>query len=161
MRSVELAKVAASAEALRLRRLARRQAIRAGLGVGALLFGLAAFLLLHLIAYDALRLIVAPWLAALIVFAVDLVIAGILATMAINSTPDRIEREALAVRRESLAEAKQALSVMALVGQAATFAISGSTRRALRGPKFGRIMLLADIASRVAPRVRQLVNRRH
>jgi hypothetical protein len=160
MRSVELARVAAAAEALRLRRLARRQAIRAVLGVTALLFAIAAFALLHLVAYDALILVVSPWLAALIVFAVDLLIAGTLATIAVNSTPDRIEREALEVRREALAEAKRALTVMAVVGEAAGLAVSSSTRRALRGPKLGRIMLLADIASRLAPRVRQVVNRR-
>ncbi len=152
MRSVELAKVAAAAEALRLRRLARRQAIRAVVGITALLFGLAAFALLHVVGYDALCLILSPWLAALIVFAVDLVIAGVLAMMAINSTPDRIEREALELRRQSLASAKQALTVMGVLGEAAGFAVSARTRKALRGPKFGRIMLLADVASRLAPR---------
>lgn len=151
MRSVELAKIAAAAEALRLRRLARRQAIRVALGVVAALFGLAAFGLLHLAAYDGLVIVVHPWLAALIVFVVDLVIAGVLAMMAINSMPDRIEREALEVRRESLAEAKRALTVMSFLGSAAGLALSGGTRRALRGPKLGRLMLVADMASRVAP----------
>ena len=60
MRAVELAKVAAAAEALRLRRLARRQAIRAGLGAGAAIFGIAVFVLLHVLAYDLLLAVVRP-----------------------------------------------------------------------------------------------------
>lgn len=155
MRSVELAKIAAAAEALRLRRLARRQAIRGALGVAGLLFGLAAFALLHVLAYDALIFLVSPWLAALIVLVVDLVIAGVLATLAINSAPDRIEREALEVRRQALAEAKRALTPMAVLGEAASLAFSSGTRRALRGPKLGRVMLLADMASRIAPHLRR------
>ena len=160
MRSVELAKVAAAAEALRLRRLARRQAIRAAMGVAALLFGIAAFAELHLVAFEGLKLALAPWLAAAIVFVVDLVITGVLVMIALKSSPDRIEREALDIRRQSLAEARTALTVMSVVGQAAGFAASSSTRRALRGPKIDRFMLIADIASRVVPRLRRAVDRR-
>lgn len=148
MRAIELAKVAASAEALRLRRAVRRQSIRAGLGVGALLFGLAAFMVLHALAYIGLRALVAPWLAALIVLVVDLVIAGALAGAALNSTPDRIEREALAVRRESLASAKKALTVMTIAGELTGLALSRGTRRAVARSGVGRYMVLADIASR-------------
>lgn len=152
MRSVELAKVAAAAEALRLRRLARRQAIRGIVGAVALLFGLAAFAWLHVIGYDALTNVVRPWLAALIVFVVDLGIAGVLVSVALNSHPDRIEQEALEVRRHSLAEAKRSLTGMAVVGELTGLAFSSRTRRTMRGPKFGRIMLLADIASRFTRR---------
>lgn len=152
MRAVELAKVAAAAEALRLRRFARRQAIRAGVAAGAALFALAGFALLHLVGYEALRSVLAPWLAALIVFIVDLVIAGVLAAIALNSQPDRIEREALEVRQQSLAEAKKAVTVLAVVGEVTGFALSAGTRRALRGPKLGRILTIADIASRFVRR---------
>ncbi len=152
MRAVELAKVAAAAEALRLRRLARRQAIRAGMGVGAALFGLAVFVLLHVLVYDALESFLRPWIAALILLAIDLVIAGVLVWMALNSAPDRIEQEALAVRRQSLAEARRALNTMAVVGEVTGLALGRGTRRAVRGSRAGKVGLLVDIASRIARR---------
>ncbi len=147
MHALDLVKVAAAAEKLRLGRLARRQVIGAGLAVGALLFALAAFAMLNFVAYVALTLVVGPWLAALIVFAIDLVVAGALVTMAIRSTPGPIEIEALAIRRQALAEIEPALNAVSLVREAGGLALS--TRRALRGQKIDRMMLVADVASRV------------
>lgn len=152
MRAVELAKVAAAAEALRLKRLARRQAIRAGFGVGALLFGLGAFALLHVLAYVALCLVVPPWASALIVLVVDLVIAGVLASVALNSAPDRIEREALAVRRESLIGARRAFTVMAVAGQLTGLAVRSKARSVTRKPGIGSALMVADIVSRFVKR---------
>ncbi len=152
MRAVDLAKVAASAEALRLKRLARRQAIRAVYVVGGVLFALAAFALLHVLAYVALLGLVAPWLAALIVFIVDLVIAGVFASIALNSAPDRIEREALAVRRESLVGARKAFNVLSVAGELTGFALTSRVRREVGRPGLGRYLMLADIVSRVVRR---------
>lgn len=152
MRAVEFAKVAAAAEALRLKRLARRQAIRAGIGVGAVVFGLAVFVLVHVLAYDGLSLLVRPWLAALILLVIDLVIAGILGSMALSSKPGRIEREALELRQQSLIEAKRAVTVMTVVGELTGLAIGQGTRRALARPRRSRAGMLLDIASRVARR---------
>ena len=151
MRAVELGKVAASAEALRVKRLARRQAMRAAYGVGALVFGVAVFVLLHVLAYDGLVALVRPWLAVLIILAVDLVIAGILGILAVNSTPGRIEREALAVRTQALAEAKRSLTVMTIVGELTGFAIGQAAYRTT-GRSGSRVGMLIDIASRVARR---------
>lgn len=148
MRGLELAKVAAAAEMLRLRRLARRQAIRAGLAVGALLFALAAFAMLNSVCYLALSLVVSPWLAAAIVFAVDLVVAGAVVAIAIRSTPGPIESEAVAIRRQALAEIEPTLNVVSLMQEAGGLALS--VRRALRGQKIDRLILLADAASRFA-----------
>ncbi len=152
MRAVELAKVAAAAEALRLRRLARRQALRVGFGAGAAVFGIAVFVLIHVLAYEGLAMMVWPWLAALILLVIDLVIAGLLASKALNSVPDRIEQEAMAVRRQSLAEAKRALTVMAVVGEVTGLAIGRGTRRAASGSRVGRAGMMIDIASRIMRR---------
>ncbi len=154
MRAVDLAKVAASAEALRLKRLARRQAIRVAYLVVAVLFALAAFAFLHVLAYIALLLLVQPWLSALIVFVVDLVIAGAVASIALNSAPDRIEREALAVRRESLVAARKAFNVLSVVGELTGLALTRRVRREVGRPGIGRYLMLADIVSRVARRRR-------
>lgn len=154
MRSVELAKVAAAAEALRLRRLARRQGLRVGLGVGAAVFGIAVLAMLHVLILDGLEMVVAPWLAALILLAVDAVVAGLLGARALNSVPDHIEQEALAVRRKSLAAAKRALTVMAVVGEMTGFAIGQGTRRAIGRSRASRAGTMIDIASRIMRRRR-------
>lgn len=130
MRAVELSKVAAAAEVLRLGRFARRQAIRAGIGVGALLFTLAAFGMVNRLAYDVLILFVSRWLAALIVFAVDVVVAGVLVTLAVKSTPDAIEREAVTIRRQALAQLEPTLTTISSVGKTASLAFTVS--KALR-----------------------------
>ena len=51
MRSVELAKVALASEGLRLRRMARRQALRVAYGAGAAVFGIAMLVVLHFVIY--------------------------------------------------------------------------------------------------------------
>ena len=152
MRAVELAKVAAAAEALRLRRLARRQAIRAGLGAGAAVFAIAGFVLLHVLAYTLLLAVVRPWVAALILLAVDLVIAGVLGAMAMRNEPDRIEQEALAVRRQSLLEMKRAVTFMAIAGELTGVAIRSRSRQAVTNPHRSRAWMLADLASRFVRR---------
>lgn len=152
MRAVELAKVAAAAEALRLRRIARRQAIRAGLGAGAAVFAIAVFVLLHVLAYDLLLAVVRPWVAALILLAVDLVIAGVLGLMAMRNEPDRIEQEALAVRRQSLVEMKRAVTFMAVASEVTGLVIRSRSRQAVTNPRRSRAWMLAELASRFARR---------
>ncbi len=98
MRSVTLARVAAQAELLRLRRLARRQAMRAAFASVAVVFLVAALVGGHVAAAMALTTYVQPIYAVLILAAVDLVIAVILLLVAARNTPDQIEREALQVR---------------------------------------------------------------
>ena len=116
MRLIQLGKVAAQAEALRLRRFARRQAMRGVFGVVAAVFGLGLLAWLHIAGALALVPSVGQIWAALIVAGVDLVLAGIFAAVAASSTPDRIEREALMVREEARAQMAEAAVMTALVG---------------------------------------------
>ena len=148
MRAVELAKVAAAAEALRVKRYARRQGIRLGFAAGALLFALALFILIHALAVVLLMALVRSWLAILIVLAADLVIAGVLASMALSNKPDQIEQEAAAVRRQSLAEAKKSATSLATVAEVAGFAMARRGRRQVARSRAGKAWMIADLASR-------------
>jgi uncharacterized membrane protein len=116
MQPVQLARIAAQAEKLRLQRIVRRQVIRAGCAVVALVFLLAFFALLHLFAIVEIARSLGPATATAIVFAVDLVIAIILGVMAMRSSPDAVEQEARQVRDRALAQMKDAVAMAALLG---------------------------------------------
>ena len=152
MRAIELAKVAAAAEALRVRRYARRQGIRIGLAAGAAVFLLALFAMLHVLAVVLLALVVNLWLAVLIVLIVDLVIGGVLGSLALSNKPDRIELEATIVRRQALAEAKASATSLATIGEVAGLAIGMTGRRRARSSKLGKAWMIADLASRFVRR---------
>lgn len=152
MRAVELGKVAAAAEALRLRRLARRQGLRAAFGVGAAAFGVAVLVLLHVLGYNLLRLGLGPVVSSLIVLAVDLVIAGVLAFLAMRNTPDQIEAEALAVRRQAVIEMKRSVTMMSVAGEVGRLVVRRRVRSAVTNPSRSRGWLVADIVSRVLAR---------
>jgi uncharacterized protein YacL len=146
MRSVELARAAAQAEALYLRRMARRQGIRAAFGAVAAVFGIAIAVMLHVLLYTILLGYTRPAVAALIVLAVDLVLAIIFAVLAKRDTPDQIEQEAKLLRDESLAELRSSLTLMQLAASATGLAVR---RRANKTPQ-GRI--LGALASRLMSR---------
>ena len=117
MRSVGLARIAAKAELLRLRRMARRQAVRAVLGAIALTFLLACLACVHVAGYFALRRAdIAPVWCALIIAGVDLLIGLLSLIAAARDTPDALEREALQVRETAQAHLIEAAAVGALVG---------------------------------------------
>lgn len=116
MRSLRLARIAAQAEGLVLRRHARRIVVQAAMGAVAVVFVICALALAHFAGWLALVNVVAPVWAALIVLGVDIVIALILGLMAMRSSPDRIEREAIQVRDQ----ARQQLAIAAAT--ASTFA---------------------------------------
>ena len=146
MRSVELAKVAAAAETLRLRRIVSRQVMRAVYGAGAAVFAIGALVLSHVVIFHVLT----PWLvppvwATVILLAIDLVVAGVLYTMARSDAPDAIEMEALEVRRQAVTELRKATTLMALAGETVGLAV----RRSRVG---SRTSLMADLASRVLRR---------
>ena len=146
MRSIELAKVAAAAEALRLRRIARRQALRAAFGAVAAVFAVAVLVGLHVVLWNLLVGWVTPVQASLIVVAVDVLIAAIFGFMATRDTPDTIELEAKAIRHQALVEMRQSLRFMSLVAETAGLAVRtgvGNTARRT-GP-----MVLAEVASRL------------
>src|SRR3954463_7162499 len=152
MRAVELAKVAAAAEALRLRRIARRQGMRAAFGAGAAVFAIAVFVLLHVLAYNLLLKVVSPTVASLILLAFDVVVAGVLGFLAMRNTPDDVEREALAVRRQAVIEMKKSVTLMAVVGEVSGLVIRRRARAAVTNPRRSRAWLIADVASRLMAR---------
>lgn len=128
MRSLKLARIAAQAELLRLRRYGDRQIARLVLGAIALVFVLAWLGTLHFAGYFALRRAdIAPVWAALIVAGVDLLVALILGIAALRNRPGRLEREALQVR---LAAQQQLLEVAATTAVVAPLLRSLGMRKA-------------------------------
>ncbi len=103
MRTLRLARVAAEAEGLRLRSMARRIAVRALLGLLALVFLAGTLVFVHVALWYWLRLSY-EWqqvsVAALLGGA-DLVLAALLAMLAMRSSPSRTEVEALEIRRRA------------------------------------------------------------
>lgn len=152
MRAVELAKVAAAAEALRVKRYARRQGYRLAYAVVAVVFLLATLAMLHALAVVLLAMAIPLWLAIGIVMVVDLVIGGILAVLALRNTPDHVEREAAAVRRKSLAEARSAATSLATIGEVASLGVGLLGRRNAKSSKLGKAWMIADLASRFVRR---------
>ncbi len=151
MRAVELAKVAANAEALRLRQLASRQGMRAAYGAVAAVFGLAVLVLVHIVLYNILVLYVSPLVASLTLLALDLVVAGICGLKALKSVPSAIEEEALAIRKQALIDLKGSLTVISLAGEAAgTMFRRGRTVTVVK-PR-GTVRLAGELAARLMSR---------
>jgi len=115
MRTLELARVAAEAEALRLRLTARRTAIRTALGLVALGFLLGAIIFFHVAAWSWLSTSFNEPAAALIIAGADLVVAVVLALLATRSSAGPVEAEALALRRRALDHVGTSLTLPALV----------------------------------------------
>ena len=149
MRSVELAKVAVASEGLRLRRFARRQALRVAYGAVAAVFALATLVVLHFVIYLALLHLVSPIWAAVIVFVLDLIVAGIFGGMAFNSAPDTVEVEAREVRAQALIELRRSLTAM---GMAAELGGALFRTRARSGVRRGMATMVAEMLTRVVGR---------
>lgn len=118
MRAVDLTKIAASAEALRLRRHMFRLVRQAGFLAIAAIFGFFALISLHVVLWT---LCYGPWgtgkvWASVIVLAVDVIVAGILLLFGRGKLPDPIEVEARITRDRSLSELRSALAMTALAG---------------------------------------------
>jgi hypothetical protein len=152
MRTVELAKVAAAAEALRLRRIVHRQTMRAVFGAGAAVFAIAVFVLLHVLAYELLVREVTPVVDSLILLAFDLIVAGGLAYLALGNKPDAIEDEALQVRQQAVVEMRQSLTVMALAGEVTGLVLRRRPKADSNTRPRGNVRLLGEIAARVLSR---------
>jgi hypothetical protein len=151
MRTVELAKVAASAEALRLRRLAYRQGMRAAYGAGAAVFAIAVFVLLHVVAYNAMVPRVSPLVASLILLVVDLIVAGILGYLAIRNQPDAVEDEAKMIRQQAVVELRKSMTAMALAGEAASLMVRRPRTVTVVKPR-GTVRLAGELAARLLAR---------
>ena len=118
MRTVELAKAAAQAEKLRLQRIATRKGMRVAYYAGAGVFGIAALVLLHVVAYHAMVPALSPLAASAIILVVDLVLAGVLAFLGGRDAPDDIEVQARMIRDQALTELRSSLTLAALLGPA-------------------------------------------
>jgi hypothetical protein len=117
MRSLRLARIAAEAEGLRLRRQAQRTVVRAVMGLVALIFLGWALAFAHLAAWYWLRESVG-WAqpgTALALTGADLVIVAFFALLMARSSPGRIEMEALQVRRRALESAASGVALATLV----------------------------------------------
>ncbi len=139
MRTVRLAKVAARAEVVRWKRIARRAIRRLAYAAVALVFVLACLVLLHALGFEALTQFggVAPFWAMLIVFGVDIVLAIVFGILAAGAIADPLEREALALRERSVAELRGSFARDALLGSATSLI----TRRGGLGASMGTAMV--------------------
>ena len=146
MRSVELARAAAQAEALYLRRMAQRQAVRGVFGAVAAVFGLAILVMIHVLIYVILIGYVSPPIAAVILLALDLVLAIVFAVLARRDEPGQIEQEAKLLRDQSLVELRSSLTLMSLAASATGLVVRRRTSKTVRG------RVLGALASRVLSR---------
>jgi hypothetical protein len=115
MRLISLARIAAEAEGVRLRAMARRQAMRGVWGAVAAFFGLLVVLLLHVAAVVFLALAVGFGFAALIMAGVDALFLAVFAMMALRSSPGRDEREAQAISQQARAQLASSATTLAVV----------------------------------------------
>jgi hypothetical protein len=117
VRTTRLARLAAEAEILLIRREIRTVIRRAIYGVVAAIFGLSALALLHIVGYEALRQYAQlPQVAAAgIVLAVDAVIAVVFLLLANGAMADPVAAEARLIRDQSLAQIKDTLTMAALL----------------------------------------------
>lgn len=128
MHPFRLARVAAEAERLRIKRIIRHLVVRAILGAIAGVFALAALAWLHMIVWYALAYAIEPLPRSAVMVGIDLVILLIFALLAMRSPHDPIETEALEVRRAAVAHIRRNLSLAAL---AATVARAAGRNRAV------------------------------
>lgn len=152
MRTVDLAKVAASAEALRLRRIAHRQGMRAAYGGVAAIFAIGVLVLLHVVAYHLLVPAVSPTTASIILLAFDLVVAGVCGYLAMGNAPDAIEEEAKMIRQQAIIEMRKSMTVMSLAGEAAGSMLRRSPRSVTVVKPRGTVRLVGELASRLMAR---------
>ncbi len=124
MRALRLARIAAEAEGVRLRRRAQRALIAAILASIASVFMLGALVFCHVAAWFYLR---AHWeqpATALILAGADVLLALVLVLFAARSTTSRVELEALAVRQRALESIGSTLAISAMATQLLRLAVS-------------------------------------
>ncbi|WP_158292118.1 phage holin family protein [Paracraurococcus ruber] len=112
---IQLLRLAAQAEALRWKRTGRGYAMQAGLGAAAAVFALLLLVMLHVAALIWLQEDRTPLSAALIVAAVDLVLAAILGFLAARHAHDPVAIEAQRVRDDALRQVGDTTARAAMV----------------------------------------------
>ncbi len=123
MRVVELARIAAAAEALRIKRQVLRYGKQVGFLAAAAVFGLFALGVAHVLLWV---LCDGPWntgrvWATLIVLAVDVVIIGVLLLLGRTRLADPLEVEARITRDRSLSELRNAAALTAVTAPAGRY----------------------------------------
>ena len=131
MRTVDLGRSAAQAELLRFKLMIKRQAWRGVWGAVAAVFAMATLMMVHVVAFEALSLVIAPIWAAVVVLAFDLVMLLIFGLVASSSKAGRIETEAREVRDRALLEMRESLAVSALLNPVGRVAVRAAGRGAL------------------------------
>jgi len=126
---IRLVRIALSAETIRLRHLVRRGIGRSIVGVIALALLFAALLFAHVSAWYWLRESLPTHVVALILAAVDLLLAVILALAAAWSSPGEAERAAIAVRDRALDDAVASVSISALLIRLVDLLLASLSRR--------------------------------
>ena len=115
-RTFQLARVAAEAEVLRLRTMAKRYATRVVLAILAAVFLIATLVCAETAVAMAISRTLGPVSATLVVMGGNLLIAVIFLAIAASSKPSSVEREALQVRKTAQAQITQTMALTALIG---------------------------------------------
>jgi hypothetical protein len=117
VRTTRLARLAAEAEILLIRREIRMIINRAIYGAVAAVFGLFLLSAAHVIAYMALRQYggLGPVVAAAVILGVDLLVTVIFALLANGAMTDPLADEARLIRDQSIAQIKDTLTMAAVL----------------------------------------------
>jgi hypothetical protein len=115
MRTLRLARVAAEAEALLLRRRLRSIAIRAALGLVAGLFLIGAAGMLHVFLWVRLEPRLGAAMTALAMAGGDALVAIVIGLFAMRTPADRVAEGAVAVRDQAVNEMRNAVTLGALL----------------------------------------------
>lgn len=116
MQTIDLARAAAAAEILRIRRLIARQLNRAVYAAVAAVFALGALVLVHCVIYVALLNVVSPLVDTILLLVLDVVVAAAFGVIALRNAPDRLENEARDLRDRSISGMKASLALETLTG---------------------------------------------
>ena len=115
LRVVTLAKLAAQAEGVRLKALAKRQGMRGAYGAVAAVFGLLLLVMLHISIFEFLVPAVGGGFAALIVVGIDVLMIVIFGVLAARDTPSQTEREAALISRQARGQISDAVSTFTVL----------------------------------------------
>lgn len=132
MRAVNMMKIAAEAELLRLQSMLKRQGMRAAYGLLAFVFALGVLALLNILIWQLLCLYIQPIYATLILLVINLIITAAFGMLAMRSIPSQAEQDALEVRQQAVRELRSSLTVSALIPIAGTLLRSKQKRPARR-----------------------------
>jgi hypothetical protein len=128
MRSLRLLNVAWEAERTRLGLRVQREIRRGILLLAAGVMAAAGFAMLHVIAWVAIGDAMSPLWRAIVIFAVDILLALVLAMVAMRNPASHAELEAASIRRTALHEARNGIGV-SLLPLAFTFLRNRRARR--------------------------------